>query len=152
MAQNQGTGVIYRPYVAALPIQGGSTHDFDVPVGTQRILHYHSGYVFIVVVSEHSLYVEQVRAALNGLDDAQIVHISVTVEVKVAYAKGIVVKEHFELPYRRTLRKHCAHGTQIKGPVVIIDGAVCHETSAACQQQCGKCRNTQSVFHMLNVN
>lgn len=100
MAQNQGTGVIYRPYVAALPIQGGSTHDFDVPVGTQRILHYHSGYVFIVVVSEHSLYVEQVSTGLDSLHHAQIVHVSVAVEVEVAYAEGIVVEEHFELHCR----------------------------------------------------
>lgn len=60
-------------------------------------LHENGGYVLIDVLCQHRLNDHEVAAAVSGLDDTQVVHLPVSVEVEVGEGRVGVVEHLFEL-------------------------------------------------------
>lgn len=75
------------------------TDHLDMVIGVTRSLCYESRYILVNVFGEHSLDKEYMRMTFEGLEDAQIVDISVAVEVKVGEHVLGVVQQVLELLY-----------------------------------------------------
>lgn len=60
-------------------------------------LHENGGYVLIDVLCQHRLNDHEVAAAVGGLDDTEVVHLPVAVEVEVGEGRVGVVEHLFEL-------------------------------------------------------
>ena len=75
------------------------TDHLDMVIGVTWSLCYESRYILVDIFSENSLDKEYMRVSLEGLENAQIIDISVTVEVEVGEHVLGVVQQVLELLY-----------------------------------------------------
>lgn len=77
-------------------------------------LHIDRGYVLIDVLCQHGLDDNEVAAAVGSLDDTEVVHLSVAVEVEVGEGRVGVVEHLFELFEVFGLPEQRSHRLQVE--------------------------------------
>ena len=77
-------------------------------------LHYQRGNILIDVSCQHGLDEQHMVVALDGLQHAQVIDISVVIEVEVRYDVRVRVQDHLKLLYRVRLRESRSHGLKIQ--------------------------------------
>ena len=119
--------VVYWPYVVVRTVDVRVSDDLHVVRCEMRVLHDYGGYILEYVSSEHGLDDEEVVAAMEGLDYAEVVYVTIPVEVEVGDDVGVVVEEGLELLYGRGLGESGCYGLEIKleRDIVVVGDDLC---------------------------
>lgn len=118
---DKGPGVVDRLDDVVGAVEVGRTDDLDTCGLDAGELGYEGGDILIDVVTEDGLDEEDVGPAFEGLEHAEVIHVSVTVEVEVGQHVAGVVEQAFELLYRIGLCEGCAYRleVQVEGDIVV---------------------------------
>ena len=116
-----------------------------------RIAHlYHQRrYILINIRSQHGLYEQHVRAPLQRFQHAQVVNVSVTIEIKVRDDIRVGVQDHLKLLHAVRLRESRCYGLQVKIQAYIL----CERSHFdGCSARCLCTRISHSRAHWLRID
>ncbi len=127
-------GIIYRPYDVVRTVDVRAAYDFHMVCGVTRHFRNHGGHILINVLVKHSLNDEHMGGAVQGLEHAQIIHISVVVEVQVGEHVLGIVQQVLEFLHRLGLGECSADSleVEIEGYVIIRCNDAGGRSSRAC--------------------
>lgn len=99
MYEYRRPGIINRLDDVVRTVDVRTAYDFHMVCGVAWHLGNNGGHILIYVLVKHSLYDEYMGGAVQGLEHAQIIHISVVVEVQVGEHVGRIVEKFLEFLY-----------------------------------------------------
>jgi len=91
--------LVDRAYDILLAINEWRTDDLDVAVCARRVLDYEGADILVDVPSKHCLDHEDVGESVDCLHNAEIIYITVAVEVEVRDHVRRIVEKDLEIPY-----------------------------------------------------
>ena len=139
----------HRPDDVVGTVNVGGADDFDGITVVARVFRHKRRHVLIDVLGEHGLDQEDVVVAVHCLEDAQIVDISVAVEVQVGYRVRGAVEHLFELLYGGRLREERGNSLQIKMKRNVLRRRV-HLCDRGCRMCLGR-RHGRTVISVVRA-
>lgn len=117
------------------------TDNLYIGLSNGRHLCHHRSHILIDISRQYGLNKEHVRIAVHGLQHAQIIYITVTVQVQVRQHIIGVIQQRLKLLYRSGLRKSSTYRLQIQIQRYIrTDGGHLCRRYGAHLGSCNRCR------------
>ncbi len=104
----------HRLYYEVVTVYVGRTYQLYISVGNSVILDHHCSHVLIHTGTENRLYGEHVHMPVHVFDNAQIVNITVTVQIEIGKHIRGTVQQLLEFLNIGRLRKSGSNSLQIK--------------------------------------
>lgn len=110
------------------------TYDLYAGCSDSRNLGHYRSDILIYVVRQDSLDYKYVCVAVHCLEHAEVIYITVCVEVQVGQHERRIVYKVLEFLYGRGLRESCSDGLQVKckGYVVVCSDNACGGCDGTC--------------------
>ena len=139
----------HRPDDVVGTVNVGGADDFDGITVVARVFRHQCCHVLIDVLGEHGLDKEDVIVAVHRLEDAQIVDISVAVEVQVGHRIRRTVEQLLELLDGGGLREERCNSLEIKMKRNILRLRV-HLCDSGCRMCLGR-RHGRTVISVVRA-